>query len=71
MPHHVIFEKFQTLFPQYADGTTDWFSNGKNSIRVRLVNHLEFIFSYEDKKNWMFETVDSYLDRNQKKTKRK
>ncbi len=71
MPHHVIFEKYAILFPEYAEGTTDWFSNGKNSIRIRLINNLEFIFSYEDKKNWMFETIDSYLERTKRKSKRR
>ena len=40
-----------------------WFPNGHNSIRVRLTNNEDFIFTYNSDKDWCYETVDSYIIR--------
>lgn len=62
MSHKKIFGLFQKLFPLYSGGIT-WFPNGKNSIRIRIdTNKSEFIFTYENKKLWKFETIDSFLE---------
>lgn len=49
--------------PTEAKCVVQWFPNGLNSIRVRLTNKDEFIFTYNSDKNWCYETVDSYIVR--------
>lgn len=66
MPHVKICELFATLCPGYAELMDDWLPNGKNSIRVRLNNHREYIFSYENEQDWKFETVKSFMRGNKK-----
>lgn len=61
MVHLEVFELFRAYFPQHAECVTEWFPNGKNSIRVRIAVGHEFIFTYEDKNNWRFETYNYFL----------
>lgn len=58
-----VYEMFKTYFPQFAERAIMWFPNGRNSIRVRQSNGLDFIFTYESAKNWSFETVDNFIKR--------
>lgn len=63
MTHGDIFKYFELYFPDYAKDKVDvWFQNGKNSIRIRQKNRQEFIFTYNGKDNWKFETIDSFMD---------
>lgn len=61
MRHQDIYKQYQCCFPQYAERTERWFPNGKNSIRVRQNNKMEFIFSYENEQNWGLETKNHFL----------
>ena len=62
MTHTDIWKAFNDVLPTYADEVTDYFSNGKNSIRVRLgAIHREFIFTFNSHKDWSFETVDHFI----------
>lgn len=63
MSQKEILEKFKTTFPELARNTSIWFPNGKNSIRVRQVGGQEFIFTYNDKKEWILETHKSFIKR--------
>lgn len=68
MTHHQIWEIFKKLFPLYAETSTEWFTNGKGSIRVRLSNpRQDFVFTYINNKEWKFETINSYLKTLKKK----
>ena len=63
MTHVKVYEQFKEQFPQYADRAEKWFPNGKNSIRIRMINGLylgnpDLIFSYNGKKNWRLETME-------------
>jgi hypothetical protein len=62
MVHEKIWEKFKEHNGSVSDIVTCWFPNGKNSIRVRLRESGDLIFTYISKKKWRLETVDSYLD---------
>lgn len=63
MTHSDIYKYFELYFPEFArDKVAVWFQNGKNSIRIRQKNQQEFIFTYNDKTNWKFETVNSFMD---------
>lgn len=63
MKHDVIFHLFRTCMPDQSRRIVQWFPNGLNSIRVRLTNKEEFIFTYNSEKEWCYETVDSYIVR--------
>lgn len=55
------FETFKTVLPIFGERTTLWFPNGKNGIRIRIDDGNDFIFTYNDKDDWSFETVDHYI----------
>lgn len=62
MNHGEIYKYFELYFPDFSGDKVDvWFQNGKNSIRVRQKNRQEFIFTYNGKDNWKFETVESFM----------
>lgn len=63
MIHEEVFKIFINYFPQYDRSIVSWFSNGKNSIRIRLHDFSEFVFTFNGKKDWYFETVDSHIRR--------
>lgn len=63
MSHNEVYKWFELYFPLYAgnENVAMWFANGKNSVRIRQKNGQEFIFTYNDKKDWRLETADSFL----------
>lgn len=61
MVHTDVYKWFALYFPDYAEDKVDkWFPNGKNSIRIRQINGQEFIFSYNNQKDWRLETINSF-----------
>ena len=62
MGHDKIWNKFKECNGVLEDIVTCWFPNGKNSIRVRLRESGDLIFTYTSKKKWKLETVDLYLE---------
>lgn len=63
MVHQKVFEVFDAYFPNYSGENAEaWFANGKNSIRVRLKNQQELVFTYQGKSGWKLETVKCFLD---------
>lgn len=63
MQHDLIFHYFKKHMPTESRQIVQWFPNGLNSIRVRLTNNEEFIFTYNSEKEWCYETVDNYIVR--------
>lgn len=61
MAHKNILMMFKERFADIALQVREWFPNGKDSIRVRLGNRQEFIFTYHGDKDWCLETVNSYI----------
>lgn len=61
MVHSQVIKMFSLKFPMYDGQRKEWFSNGKNSVRVRLKNGQEFVFTYNAPNDWRFETVDSFI----------
>ena len=56
-----VFEWFKLYFPQYVKHVETWFPNGQNSVRIRQTNGQDFVFTYNGKQDWCFETIDSYI----------
>ena len=61
MFHKDVLKNFKDIFPQCSGQIAMWFPSGKNRIRVRLVNDHEFVFTYNNEKDWCLETVDSFI----------
>lgn len=62
MSHKDIYVFFEKLLPMFASGVTEWFPNGKGSIRVRLGQiHQDYIFTFNNVTDWKFETLDSFM----------
>ena len=67
MTHTDLFKMFKTFFPLYAEMSKEYFPNGRNSIRVRMDGiNKDYIFTFHDKNDWKFETVNSFLKNNKK-----
>ena len=61
MSQKEAFNKFKLYFPKFADASEMWFPNGKNSVRVRLNNRKEIVFTFNSELDWRFETVESFM----------
>lgn len=68
MTHNGIYRKFEQLFPNMADRTTDkWYPEGKHSIRIdpgRSIRKL--LFTYYDDKEWKLESYYHFMNRKEK-----
>lgn len=62
MTHRQVLEKFKEISHITDDSIDVWFQYGKNSIRVRLKDRTELIFTFSSQKSWRLETIDSYLE---------
>lgn len=58
-----VYEIFKMMFCEYHRQTVERFQNGKNSIRVRLNNGSDFIFTFNSHEDWCFESLDSHIRR--------
>ena len=64
MNHKEVYEQFTNLFPTLAgEKVAVWFTNGKNSIRVRETDGREVIFSIFGKTEWMMESPEHFMKR--------
>lgn len=64
MNHKEVYEQFTNLFPTLAgEKVAVWFTNGKNSIRVRETDGQELIFSIIGKNEWMMESSQHFMKR--------
>lgn len=61
MIHSQIYRYFKECLPDRAKKVTEYFPNGKDSIRIRQANKQEFIFSFNGYNKWKFETVSQFL----------
>lgn len=63
MTHNCVYDIFEKKFNKIAGQIEVWFPNGKNSIRIRLDDKNEYIFTFNSESDWSLETVNSYLKR--------
>lgn len=62
MTHKDIFQAFKNTFPEFVNMPGTYFSNGNNSIRVKLDGRRELIFTYHGANEWKLETVDNFVN---------
>ena len=62
MTHPQILNQFKEFFPDTMPFVATWFPNGKNSIRLRLVDGSEYVFTFKNSNVFRFETLDSFLE---------
>ena len=55
-----VLSSFKRLFPEYAEKIQKIFSFGKDTIRIIMKDHSEFIFRYAGDDDYCFETKKSY-----------
>ena len=56
-----IYKEFKRLFPQYVKTIRQWYFIASNSICIRTDCDKYFVFTYNDEKDWYFETAVSYI----------
>lgn len=62
MVHTDVYKLFKLTLPTFAEKMTEYFPNGKNSIRVRNSGaRQEYVFTVNGANEWRFETIDSFL----------
>lgn len=61
MTHSEVYKQYELQMADYWKITSIWFPNGKNSIRVRLMDKREYIFTYNGPFDWKFETLNNFL----------
>lgn len=57
MTHKNVLGQFKNLFPLYFENIKTWYPNGKNRIRFEMNNGDRFIFTYNGRMDWRFETM--------------
>ncbi|MBS4930292.1 MAG: hypothetical protein KH020_03005 [Clostridiales bacterium] len=67
MTHKDVVAELKTRIPQYANNIKVWFPNGKNSIRFKQDDGTEYVFTYNDPKDWCFETLSNYTKKKKEK----
>ena len=60
MTHKEIYKQFTSIFAEFSSSIAEWFPNGKNSIRIRMMDGNDFIFTV-DGKDWCFETKKNFV----------
>lgn len=63
MTHFEIYNTYKKLMPFYSCYTIHWFPYGSLSIKIRQEDQKEFIFTYINENDWMFETIGHFLAR--------
>ena len=63
MTHRDVLTTYKNMFPWAANGITEWFPNGKNSVRIRFNNDRssDLVFTFNKPSDWCIETVDSFI----------
>lgn len=62
MSHEKLYTVFKKQFPHCSKWVEEWFPNGKDSIRIRVTDGSDLVFTYHNGINWRFETVDSFIN---------
>lgn len=64
MTHNEVYKNFPFGFVNFNEEDVDvYFPCGRNTIRIRLKNQREYIFTFNTNKDWSIETVKSFIRR--------
>lgn len=58
MGYHDVLAKFLGMFPNFMETIKAWTPNGKNCIKVELVNHQKLVFTYWNDKEWELAAIN-------------
>lgn len=61
MTHDEVYQTYRDTLPFYAKRTTEWFPNGYDSVRVRVENQGEFVFTCLAGEGFKFEDIDTFI----------
>ena len=61
MTQRDVFKAFMEISRTTEQDIEAWFPNGRDSVRVRLKNKKELIFTYDSPNYWRLETKGAYL----------
>lgn len=62
MSHIDVVRKFVEIVRINEDYIKDWIPNGRCSVRIRLKDRSELIFTFQDQKRWRLETIESFKE---------
>ena len=62
MLHIDVFKKYKKIFFRDSLNVKVWHPNGFNSIRIRLSNDDEWVFTYVSDRKWSMETLDNFIE---------
>lgn len=63
MLHDDVYKQFTGYFLPLSHWVKEWFPNGKNSVRIRMKDGKDYVFTYDGKDDWCFETADCFIKR--------
>ena len=69
MSHRAVYELFRKTFPVYSECVVSWGPIGRNSVKVRLQDNADFVFSYLNDREWQFETIEHFNKNNLERSK--
>ena len=61
MKHDQVLIWFKLYFPHFVKSIKEWYPNGINSIRIKMDNSQEVVFTINDRYDWRYESVDSFI----------
>lgn len=66
MNHDNVHDLYKKMLPSYEAQTEIWFPNGYGSIRVRLFNGVEYVFTANDSGGITFECLKDFVAKMEK-----
>lgn len=60
MSHEDIYKMFERSFDHMVKDVQRWEPSGANSVRIRLRNGNEYVFSFRGTDDWSLETTKSW-----------
>ena len=63
MSHKLVYDSYKALANVTDADVKCWFPNGNRSVRVRLHNGQEVVFTYYSPVRWRIETIDLFVEK--------
>lgn len=60
MTHKNVFETFNKMFHGWRGMSEFWYPYGNSTIKIRMKNRAEYVFTYFDERHWKLETIESF-----------